>query len=71
MTVLGPIDDELEMIYDFCWGDSSQDLKFRTVAIFYPLFEDHFFIFKEVPVYGQYSRAVSNQEGVMMARVQY
>ena len=43
--------------------------------IFYPLFEDHFFVFKEVfsenfvLVLGKYSRAVSNQERVMMARI--
>ena len=45
------------------------------LAYFYPIFEDHFFDFKEfysensVLMYGQYSRAVCNQEQVIMARV--
>ena len=45
-------------------------------AYFYPIFEDHFFVFKEVfsqnsvLMYAYYSRVVSNQERVMMARVQ-
>ena len=49
----------------------------RNLYIFYPIFEDHFFVFKEVfsenyvLMYGLYSRAVCNQEPVMMARVQY
>ena len=49
----------------------------RGLNIFYPLFEDHFFVFKEifsenfVLVYGKYSRAVSNQERVIVARVRY
>ena len=49
----------------------------RGLYICYPIFEVHFFAFKEVfsensgLVYGQYSRAVCNQERVMMARVRY
>ena len=49
----------------------------RGLYIFYPLFEDHFFVFKEgfsensVLMYGLYSRAASNQERLMMARVRY
>ena len=48
----------------------------QFVHFFYPVFEDHFFVFKDVfwknsvLMYGLYSRAVSNQEQVMMARVQ-
>ena len=47
----------------------------RGFYIFYPIFEDHFFAFKEVfsenyvLMYGQYSRAVFNQERLMMARI--
>ena len=43
--------------------------------IFYPISKVHFFVFKEVfsensvLMYGLYSRAASNQEGLMMARV--
>ena len=43
--------------------------------IFYPIFEDHFFVFKEVfsensvLMYGLYSRAACNQERLMMGRV--
>ena len=49
----------------------------RGLYIFYPIFKDNFFVFKEVfsensvLMYGWYSRAVSNQERVMMARVRY
>ena len=45
------------------------------VHIFYPIFQDHFFIFKDVflenfdLMYGLYLRAVYNQERVMMVRV--
>ena len=45
--------------------------------IFYPISKDHFFVFKEVLsensvlMYGLYSRAASNQERLMMARVGY
>ena len=47
----------------------------RDLYIFYPIFEVYFFVFKEVfwensvLKYGYYSRAVSNQEWVMMASV--
>ena len=54
---------------------------YRTPAIisrsFYPISKDHFFVFKEVfsknsvLMYGLYSRAASNQERLMMARVRY
>ena len=49
----------------------------RGLYIFYPIFKDHFFVFKEVFsenfvfMYGLYSRAASNQERLMMARVRY
>ena len=45
--------------------------------MFYPISKDHFFVFKEVfsensvLMYGLYSRAASNQERLMMARVRY
>jgi hypothetical protein len=47
----------------------------RGLYIFYPISKDHFFVFKEffsensVLMYGLYSRAASNQEQLMMARV--
>ena len=47
------------------------------LVYFYPIFKDHFFIFKEVfsensvLMYGLYSRAAYNQERLMMARVRY
>ena len=47
----------------------------RGLYIFYPISKDHFFVFKEVfsensvLMYGLYSRAASNQERLMMARV--
>ena len=67
------------------WKTSIQILsKYRTRAIisrglfiFYPIFKDHFFVFKEVfyensvLMYGLYSWAASNQERLMMARVRY
>ena len=46
----------------------------RGFYIFYPIFKDHFFVFKEVfseifvLMYGLYSRAACNQEQLMMAR---
>ena len=49
----------------------------RGLYIFYPIFKDHFFVFKDVflensvLMYGLYSRAASNQEWPMMARVRY
>ena len=49
----------------------------RGLYIFYPISKNHFFVFKEVftgnsvIMYGLYSRAASNQERLMMARVQY
>ena len=49
----------------------------RGLYIFYPIFKDHFFVFKEVfsensvLMYGLYSRAACNQERLMMARVRY
>ena len=49
----------------------------RGLYIYYPIFQVHFFVFKEVfsensvLLYGQYSRAVCKQERVMMARVRY
>ena len=49
----------------------------RDLYIFYPISKDHFFVFKEVfsensvLMYGLYSRAASNQERLMMARVRY
>ena len=45
--------------------------------IFYPISKDHFFVFKEVfsensaLMYGLYSRASSNQERLIVARVRY
>ena len=48
----------------------------RGLYIFYPIFKDHFFVFKEVFSensvfkYGLYSRAASNQEQLMMAHVE-
>ena len=47
------------------------------LVYFYPISKDHFFVFKEVfsensvLMYGLYSRAASNQERLMMARVRY
>ena len=47
----------------------------RGLYIFYPISKNHFFVFKEVfsensvLMYGLYSRAASNQERLMMARV--
>ena len=47
----------------------------RGLYIFYPIFKDHFFVFKKVfsensvLMYGLYSRAASNQERLMMARI--
>ena len=65
-------------------GSNSLETTYHTRAIispslyiFYTIFEDHFFVFKEdfsenfLLVYGQYSRAVCDQEGIMIARVQY
>ena len=49
----------------------------RGLYTFYPLFEDQKRFFKEVfwensvLMYGKYSRVVSNQERVIMARVRY
>ena len=49
----------------------------RGLYIFYPIFKDHFFVFREVfsensvLMYGLYSRAACNQEQLMMARVRY
>ena len=49
----------------------------RGLYIFYPIFKDHFFIFKEVfsensvLMYGLYSSGASNQERLIMARVRY
>ena len=49
----------------------------RGLYIFYPIFKDIFFVFKEVfsensvLMYGLYSRAACNQERLMMARVRY
>ena len=49
----------------------------RGLYIFYPISKDNFFVFKEVfsenyvLMYGLYSRAASNQERLMMARVRY
>jgi hypothetical protein len=49
----------------------------RGLYIFYPIFKDHFFVFKEVfsensdLMYGLYSRAACNQEQLMMAGVRY
>ena len=49
----------------------------RGLYMFYPISKDHFFVFKEVfsensvLMYGLYSRAASNQERLMMARVRY
>ena len=39
----------------------------RGLYIFYPIFEDHFFVL----MYGYYSRVVCNQERVIMARGEY
>ena len=47
----------------------------RGLYVFYPISKDHFFVFKEVfsenfvLMYGLYSRAASNQERLMMARL--
>ena len=47
------------------------------LVYFYPIFKDHFFVFKEVfsenyvLMRGLYSRAACNQERLMMARVRY
>ena len=47
----------------------------RGLYIYYKILEDHFIVFTEffskssVLMYGLYSRAVYNQERVMMARV--
>ena len=47
------------------------------LVYFYPIFKDHFFVFKEffsensVLMYGLYSRAACNQERLMMALVRY
>ena len=59
-------------------------LEYRTRAIisrgfyiFYPIFKDHFFVFKEFfsenvfLMYGLYLRAACNQERLMMARIRY
>ena len=49
----------------------------RGLYIFYPIFKDHFFVFKEVfsenyvLMYGLYSRGASNQEWLMMACLRY
>ena len=49
----------------------------RGLYIFYTIFKDHFFVFKEgfsensVLMYGLYSRAACNQEPLMMAPVRY
>ena len=49
----------------------------RGLYIFYPIFKDHYFVFKEVfsensvLMYGLYSRVACNQERLMMARVRY
>ena len=43
----------------------------HSLNISYPISKDHFFVFKEVLMYGLYSRAASNQEWLMMARVRY
>ena len=49
----------------------------RGLYIFYPIFKDHFIVFKEVfsensdLMYGLYSRAACNQERLIMARIQY
>ena len=49
----------------------------RGLYTFYPIFKDHFFVFKEVfsdnslLMYGLYSRVACNQERLMMAHVRY
>ena len=46
----------------------------RGLCIFYPISKDHFlggFSENSVLMYGLYSRATSNQERLMMARVRY
>ena len=43
----------------------------RGLYTFYPLFEVHLCIVTFGLMYGQYSRAVSNQERVIVARVRY
>ena len=46
-----------------------------SLYIFYPIFKEHFFVFKEVfsessvLMYGLYSRVACNQERLMMAHV--
>ena len=47
------------------------------LVYFYPIFKDHFFVFKEVfsensvLMYGLYSRGACNQERLIMERVRY
>ena len=68
----------------FSFGFVYKTKNYRTRAIishglyiFYLISKDHFFAFKEifsensVLMYGLYSRAASNQERLMMARVRY
>ena len=49
----------------------------RSLFTFYPILEEHFFVFKEffsenfVFICGKYPRVVSNQERVIMERKRY
>ena len=58
---------------DYCTGP----IIIRGLYIFYPIVEDHFFVLKKVfsensgLMYDWYSRAVSNQEQVMIVGVKY
>ena len=60
-----------------CVNNRTRAIISRGLYIFYPIFKDHFFVFKEVfsensvLMYGLYSRAACNQERLMMARVRY
>ena len=74
-----PLQIKIELLVQDC--EQRLPFKYRVRAIisrglytFYPILEDHFFVFKEVFsensvfFYGLYSRPVSNQERVVMAR---
>ena len=56
---------------------SQVSIKRASLLNYFCIFEDHFFVLKEffsensVLMYGFYSRAASNQERLMMARVRY
>ena len=68
---------ERALMVSFQYDYRTRAIISRGLYIFYPISKDHFFGFKgffsdnSFLMYGLYSRAASNQEWLMMARVRY